>query len=744
MNLKYTPGLGDSGTSSLLPSKDFKPSESLQKILSASQLAAKPFPSAPQDATSTSSAQSQSLQASSDSRSQSSAQSSQDTQGQSNSQSAASSNQDPNPKDDGGKALDLSQLSNEAKSLVQQLAQNAQSLAQNPPKLQGKSELPGVVGTVQIRKQFKLFAREALIHNLSFRETPVREVIAEIARRGNMNILIDRSVVGRITGELRDVTLNEAMDSVLAAAGLQSRQLDGHTVIIATQQAMVQLGLNRPMARVFKLSYAHPYDVAMILHASVFNKGMIPDFLATQRRRLKNDNADLTSTESGRKAGGLEAQGATDESEKKSGKESDERTDESESSQTARPDQPRNVRGQTRSTVQEGVGFNNARTNPGEQQIRATNEISVDYLVEQNGGGAIVIPDAKNRQVLVVGTSEDIAIAEESIRLLDRRPKQIHIQASLVELSNQGIRQLGANVTAQGDGLSASVLGNSAAPLLSFLPGLGSPASSIANPAIPAIPFTGNSVTPAAPGTAFQGLLGALLPAPPTIAGVNALQTAATGFNFLSLGRKAGGRANIATVPQAINVSVNMLLQTNKAKLIANPSIVVSDNSEALIAIANQIVQRVTSTVSLGVVTTNVEIRDAGIFLNVLPRVTEDGFIVMRLRPQVSFPLGPPVNFGNANNPTIVTLLSIRDVLTQDLRVKDGQTLVVGGLFLEQEAAQLAKVPYLAETPVLGAFFRNSIKGRNRTELMLLLTPKIVEEEPPSQAITESRPPLQM
>ena len=78
-----------------------------------------------------------------------------------------------------------------------------------------------------------------------------------------------------------------------------------------------------------------------------------------------------------------------------------------------------------------------------------------------------------------------------------------------------------------------------------------------------------------------------------------------------------------------------------------------------VIAIANQIVQRVTSTVSLGVLTTNVEIRDAGIFLNVLPRVNEDGFIVMRLRPQVSFPLGPPVNFCNANNPTIVTLFSI-------------------------------------------------------------------------------------
>ena len=77
--------------------------------------------------------------------------------------------------------------------------------------------------------------------------------------------------------------------------------------------------------------------------------------------------------------------------------------------------------------------------------------------------------------------------------------------------------------------------------------------------------------------------------------------------------------------------------------------------------------------------------------------------------------------------------------MTQQVRIKDGQTLVLGGLFTENEAAQLAKVPYLAEAPVLGALFRNSLKGRNRTELMLLLTPKIVEEEPPA-SLTENQP----
>lgn len=75
------------------------------------------------------------------------------------------------------------------------------------------------------------------------------------------------------------------------------------------------------------------------------------------------------------------------------------------------------------------MGFNNAATDPGTQQIRANLEIAADFSVDPNGGGAIVIPDVKGRQVIVVGTADDVNIAEDAIRLIDRRPKQVHIQA---------------------------------------------------------------------------------------------------------------------------------------------------------------------------------------------------------------------------------------------------------------------------------------------------------------------------
>lgn len=616
-------------------------------------------------------------------------------------------------------------------------------LAQGTVKPVSRNSLPTTTGSVQVRRPFALFAQAGLIHQLSFRDTPVKEVISEIARRGNLNIIIDKSCVGKVTGDLRDVTLNEAMDSVLASAGLTSRTLDNSTVIVASTQAMVQLGLNRPVAKAFKLSYAHPFDVASLLSASVFNKGYIPDFKTQIKRQTSVESSDQTAGEKEGQSQGADIRGPMSEKSGEKTSDKDLNKTDTDYTQTYQLEtQARQLRGVTRAQTQEGVGFNNAAVDPGTQQIRASVEVSADYAVDQNGGGTIVLPDVKNRQVIVVGTADDINIAEEAIHLIDRRPKLVHIQASLVEIKNEGIRQLGATLNLQGEGLSSSIMGNSQAPIKSFLPGLGSPANAVANPVIPAIPFTGISTTTAATNTfptAYNGLIGSLLPiTPPTIAGVNALSVAQSAFNFIAANAAAGGRANIATVPHVINLSINMMLQTNKAKLVANPSIVVVDNSEALITIASEVIHKVTSTVSLGVVTTNVELTKAGVFLNVLPRVTQDGFISMRLRPQVSTPLGPPQTFGTAASPTIVTLLNVRDVMAQEVRIKDGQTLVLGGLFQETEAAQLAKVPYLAETPVLGALFRNTIKGRNRTELMLLITPKIVEEEPPS-ALSEGK-----
>ncbi len=635
-------------------------------------------------------------------------------------------------------------------------------------------QLPTTMGQVDVRRNFKLFAKEELIHNLSFRDTPIKEVIAELAKRGNLNILLDNSVFGKVTGDLHDVTLNEAMDSILAATGLQYRVLDNNTVIVGSPNALGARGLNRTKAKVFKLSYIPPFDVANILSVSVFNRGFIPDFTTafkskTQTASAENPKSQEETREDSKQAGIGEG-GAQKNIEKRT---SSTNTVESKSDEDAgsdysfstRIDQQRTLKGSTRVQTQEGTGFNNAAQDPGTQQVRAYQEVNVDYTVDQNGGGAIVIPDNKNRQVIVVGTPDDIATAEECIRLIDKRPRQVHVQVSLVELTNEGLRQLGASLNAQSQGASGNVLGGSGAPLVNLLPGLGSSGSQQVltssstvntNNNVQILPpgpnpllgtFTSNRTTTTstpttagAPGTGYNGIIGGFFPQAvlPTIAGVTAAAASNSNFNFLALSKAAGGRPNIATLPSALNFNVQLLLQQNKARILANPSVVVSDNTEALVTLATEVIHKVTSTVSLGVTNVNVELTKAGIFLDVLPKVSEDGFIYMRIRPQVSAPTGPPQTF--ANQQVIVTLLNIREIIAQEVRVKDGQTLCLGGLFSEQEAAQISKVPYLAETPLFGALFRNTLKGRSIRELMLMITPKVVEEQPAVPPIAENPP----
>jgi type II secretory pathway component GspD/PulD (secretin) len=616
------------------------------------------------------------------------------------------------------------------------------------------AKLPTTIGTVVTLRDFNKFPSNQIIHNLSFRDTPVKEVIAEIARRGNINIIIDRSAVGHITGDLHDVTLNEAMDTVLKSAGLQYRQLDSATIIIGLPNALFRLGLNRPLMRIFKCNYSSPFDIAQLLWATCFNRGINMDFTNNVRDRQvdvtreapssKTAEDQLRSASSPTAGGGSQISKTTTQNlNSTTGSIESESGDES--TYPTKADQPRSIRGATRDQLNEGSGFASGSTDPGSQTIRSIVSVVTDYSVDQNNGQAICIPDSKNRQVIICGTQEDINMAEECIRLIDRRPRQVHIQSSLVELDNSGIRQLGAALNLQGVGASTALLGGSGAPLNSFLPGLGSstPTGTVAGIPPRSLPFGGlTSVTSGTPSNnGFLGALGTALPAvAPSIAGVSALNQSQSAFNFLTLSKRAGGAANIATFPVGANISLNLVLQTNKSKLLANPSVLVNDNTESLITLANEVVHKVTTTVSLGVVSTNVELVQAGIFLNVLPKISDDGFVTMRIRPQVSSPLGAPEEF--ANGSVVVTLLDIRQVMAEEVRVKDGQTLVIGGLFTEQEAASMSKVPYLAEAPILGALFRNTIKGRNRSELMLLITPKIVEDEPPNSLSNGGGPTL--
>jgi type II secretory pathway component GspD/PulD (secretin) len=116
----------------------------------------------------------------------------------------------------------------------------------------------------------------------------------------------------------------------------------------------------------------------------------------------------------------------------------------------------------------------------------------------------------------------------------------------------------------------------------------------------------------------------------------------------------------------------------------------------------------------------SVQTIDVGVQLRLTPTIGDDGVITADLHPAYSQIIG-----FNANFPIIAN----RKV-DATLRVRDGETIVLGGLFEDTTSETISKVPWLADIPVLGGFFRNKQTSHQRDEVVFLITPHILESDP--------------
>ena len=112
-------------------------------------------------------------------------------------------------------------------------------------------------------------------------------VLRILAKQGGKNIIIDESVQGSISAELKNVSLNEAMQTILSSRELEAR-VQGNTVFVASRAAMAKKGLNRRYIKAFKLNNANAVDVAKLLEASIFNKGYAVDDKPQQANRFSS------------------------------------------------------------------------------------------------------------------------------------------------------------------------------------------------------------------------------------------------------------------------------------------------------------------------------------------------------------------------------------------------------------------------------------------------------------------------
>jgi type IV pilus assembly protein PilQ len=164
-----------------------------------------------------------------------------------------------------------------------------------------------------------------------------------------------------------------------------------------------------------------------------------------------------------------------------------------------------------------------------------------------------------------------------------------------------------------------------------------------------------------------------------------------------------------------LNLEISALEADGKGKIVSSPRIVTADQVKAFISQGTRVpFQRATSSGA-----TAVEFIEASLKLEVTPQITPEGNIIMDVKINKDS-LGTLTALGREIN--------IKEVKTQVL-VENGGTVVIGGIYEQQQSDSVTKVPFLGDVPVLGHLFKTKTQDSQRTELLVFLTPKVVTEK---------------
>ncbi len=207
-----------------------------------------------------------------------------------------------------------------------------------------------------------------------------------------------------------------------------------------------------------------------------------------------------------------------------------------------------------------------------------------------------------------------------------------------------------------------------------------------------------------------------------------------TNFGLTGAANNTGFRYQL--ISENIDVFIRALKRKGKMKVLSAPRILALDNQQAKISVGRQI-PRITNTrvTDTGNVINSVQYEDIGISLQVTPHVNPDGLVKMEVMPEVSemAPESEGVQISEgAMAPVFVTSSAQTTVA-----VKDGQTVIIGGLIRNKTSSSEYSIPILGDIPLIGALFKSEDFEEVRTELMIFLTPVVVRNSESLKRISE-------
>ena len=299
-----------------------------------------------------------------------------------------------------------------------------------------------------------------------------------------------------------------------------------------------------------------------------------------------------------------------------------------------------------------------------------------------NANGPQIIADRVNSALIVVATAAEYAIIESAIRKLDIIPMQVLIEATIAEVTLNDALQYGTQFflsNSQGQATLSNAVSGS--------PTVINPTSTITNAQL------------------FPGILAASFPG-------------------LAIARTLGEQ----------QFAVQALKAITDVQIISAPKLLILDKQQARLQVGDlvpTITQSATSVIAADAPVVNaIQYQATGVILTVTPRINSGGLVTLDIEQEVSDVV--PTTSSSINSPTFQQ----RKIQTKVV-VQDGETISLAGLISEKQFKQNSGVPLLQELPILGALFSTRTNSSARTELLVLLTPRVVGDQGDARALTD-------
>lgn len=403
----------------------------------------------------------------------------------------------------------------------------------------------------------------------------------------------------------------------------------------------------------------------------------------------------------------------------------------------------------TRVTIQTVGQGNSAR----DVEIR---EPDIKAIGARDGNGPLllrglsVLADARLNSITLVGDPRKVDIAVAFLTQLDLRRRQVAVNVKVIDINLSGNNQSSSSFSF-GINNNFFVNDNGAASLNfgGLRPASGEDVrnSNLASPPIVNNPIGGQTplydpsgrlinVPLTAPGGGLFVQPTAGITNDPTRVGVRDYTPFARDLTtgaLTSFGSATFGLFPLLQYPRRFLSALQATITSNNAKILTDPTLVVQEGETANVNITDEIIANITQqTQSTGntSTTTTTAVKDkAGLLLGVaVDRIDDNGFVSLRVNPVIRTPSGNPVDLSTGGNTNRITLLGERSLQSGLIRLRDGQTLIVSGIIRDEERIQANKIPILGDLPIIGSLFRRTNKTNQRAELIVLLTPQILDD----------------